>query len=436
MHYPTEFSEEITRKIANLEAIKDADFELFTWKDETLNFPSNRKKIIKLGRNKVTGDVGITLHQQNIVRSSIGMELSPTSYVSLGVGKVITANSIYSFSALMRITDCLAVPPTIKLLLGSKLNLNNIMSILLWIPGMTPAVQGYCQFPDDGIAKGDEDESLAYCKTLYSGFQLGFKMNPAHAIRTQAEMKAIGYAILLSFTKSTKNEANFMAFLTKRITAFKFTLGMEGSEIDIAKLFNMVSTAELMGLSEQIAFYPQLMKTVFQAVIMVPTPELGHMREIFKETSLTTFSFIANFLQTEEPTYLHLHSSVIRDTLKWGDSFAKLHAEYGNDWEFYKLLEPRGTLTSVKNLKHLACAAYSWMIVTTNQASLDQLQGVASNDMYKSMARKKLPVEVLSKAGQGWGELVGLLKASRIPLNIKWEALEELVADGTIKLDE
>lgn len=124
------------------------------------------------------------------------------------------------------------------------------------------------------------------------------------------------------------------------------------------------------------------------------------MNMIFQETSMTIFSLIAEFWLTTDVTRLHVSPIVLVELPKWQKVMDQLVRTYGTSWRFYKVIDPKGTLTAQSNSRVLGCAALSWKRLNTaqtGQVSLAQLQGVKANPEFEKLAALKLKPEFIGK---------------------------------------
>lgn len=170
------------------------------------------------------------------------------------------------------------------------------------------------------------------------------------------------YAALLMSIKTINPSAagQFDRFMESRIKAFCHTLGLHAKSITwqhtIKQIFDQT---HLMKLNGELGFFPKLKRALFIPVIDKYTPELQHMNLIFQETSMTIFALIAEFWLTTDVTRLHVCPTILVELPKWQTTMDTLVLTYGNSWKFYKLIDPKGTLTSISNFQTLGCAALS-----------------------------------------------------------------------------
>lgn len=213
-----------------------------------------------------------------------------------------------------------------------------------------------------------------------------------YALHTTATMIYAAYAALLMIIKTINaNAANQLnIFIDRRIRALCHTLGLQAKSIDWETTIRPLFEEEhLRRLNGELGFFPRLKKALFIPVLDQYSPELQHMNLIFQEISMTIFSLIAEFWLTTDVTRLHVSPIVLVELPKWQKVMDQLVRTYGTSWRFYKLIDPKGTLTAQSNFRVLGCAALSWKRLNTaqtGQVSLAQLQGVKANLEFEKLA--------------------------------------------------
>lgn len=224
-------------------------------------------------------------------------------------------------------------------------------------------------------------------------------------------------------------------FIDRRIRALCHTLGLQTKSItweeSIKSLFN---EEDLRKLNSELGFFPRLKKALFVPVLDMYTPELQHMNLIFQETSMTIFSLIAEFWLTNDITRLHVAPLVLVELPKWQKAMNQLVTTYGSSWRFYKLIDPKGTLTAQSNFRTLGCAALSWKHLNTaqtGQASLAQLQGVKANPEFEKLAAMKLKPEFVGTDAKSYMDILRGLLADQSPhVNMNWRRVIKAIEEG------
>lgn len=187
------------------------------------------------------------------------------------------------------------------------------------------------------------------------------------------------YAALLMSIETINPSAagQFDRFMESRIKAFCHTLGLQAKSITwqhtIKQIFDQT---HLMKLNGELGFFPKLKRALFIPVID-------------KYTSMTIFALIPKFWLTTDVTRLHVCPTILVELPKWQTTMDTLVLTHGNSWKFYKLIDPKGTLTAISNFQTLGCAALSWKKINsaqTGQSTLNQLQGVKSYPEFEKLA--------------------------------------------------
>lgn len=196
----------------------------------------------------------------------------------------------------------------------------------------------------------------------------------------------------------------------------------------------MFDEDELRKLNGELGFFPRLKKALFVLVLDMYTPELQHMNMIFQETSMMIFSLIAEFWLTTDITRLHVAPLVLVELPKWQKAMQQLVSIYGTSWRFYKLIDPKRTLTAQSNFRTLGCAALSWKRLNTapsGQASLAQLQGVKTNPEFEKLAALKLKPEFVGTDAKSYLDILKGLLADQSPhVNINWSRVIRAIEEG------
>lgn len=307
----------------------------------------------------------------------------------------------------------------------------DVIAMLKWVPGFAMIEQTYALNPDDGVyagVKGEEylaDRALAGYKSPVAAGEL---------LYTKGEMQLAAYMVMLMITKTLNRdvEGQMSTFLINRATAISFTLGVDAATINIKTLYERFDAEELRDLSTSFSYFPRLKSCIFMIVLAGFNPVTQHMRSIFEQSQMTIFSLIHEFMSAEKPTRLHANEGLFDQIQNWIASMNDLESKYGTAWQFYKLIEPNGTITSTKKLAKLGSAALAWKKVTAvNEGkTLTNLKGVVFNAYYEKLASKEIPQDCLTTTSQNYAKRAREMKDFSYHLKINWEMIATLVEEG------
>lgn len=143
-------------------------------------------------------------------------------------------------------------------------------------------------------------------------------------------------------------------------------------------------------------------------------------------------------MPTEVITRHHVNEVVLPELNLWIQTISDLSAKYGTAWTFYKLLEPTGSLASLRRFRTLGCAAISWKKVNSDQIgqqTLSQLQGVRVNPRFEKLASMSLPPEFCGANAQSQIDLLYSMTHSQ-HINIRWQDIADAIANDEIRVGE
>lgn len=428
--------EQFLREISLTDPIREDNFTDYEF-SEVIYCKGATSFLLNIGTHTDTKQRAVSSYDHQSLCEALGKVCLFKGDKAVPKGKPAVAVSILRPQRVRELTQVLAALPKIKLFdKDGGVNISVLLALLRWIPGMEGIHLAYVTARDDGVDLVDGNLVFETMAAEYDDFD-GRRPTREYAIHTSATMICTAYAVLLMVIKTINaNAANQLdIFIDRRIKALCHTLGLSAKSIDWEnKIKPLLDEEELRKLNEELGFFPRLKKTLFVPVIDMHTPELQHMNLIFQETSMTIFSLIAEFWLTTDITRLHVSPLVLVELPKWQKAMHQLVSLYGTSWRFYKLIDPRGTLTAQSNFRTLGCAALSWKRLNTlqsGQSSLVQLQGVKINPEFEKLASIKLKPEFVGTDAKSYLEIVrGLLEDQSPYVNMNWSRIVKAISEG------
>lgn len=426
-----------------LEAIQDGPISEGDYTDYTYNdviyCRGAKSYVLTVGTHKQTGNTAVSHYYHVGLCEALEKACPYAGHGKIVTGKATAQVQVYEPKAvrqLSRLLACLQKFPICDA--KGAVDVSAVLAILRWIPGMSHVPLAYLQSLDGGVTVMPDSSKivLLMCEKEIAQFDSDEPMG-RYYIHTSAVMICAAYAVLLMIVKTINpNAAGQMdLFLESRLRALCHTLGIEAKSITwtntIRPLFDVT---HLMKLNNEVGFFPRLKKTVFIPVLDKYTPELQHMYSIFQDSSMTIFSLIAEFWLTTDVTRLHVCPTVLIDLPEWQRAMDTLVSTYGCSWKFYKLIDPKGTLTATSNFRTLGCAALSWKRINaaqTGQLSLNQLQGVRANPEFEKLAAMKLKPEFVGKGAKSYVALLkNLLSNQSTSVSVNWSRVIQAIESG------
>nr|AWW13493.1 nucleoprotein [Aedes anphevirus]AWW13494.1 nucleoprotein [Aedes anphevirus] len=428
--------ERYLQEISLIAPIREDNFTNYEF-TEVIYRKGSASYLLNIGIHKETEERAVPGYDHQSLCAALGKICPFKGERSIPKGVSDASVTILNPQRIRELSQVLAALPKIKLFDETGgINISILLALLRWIPGMDGVHLSYMAARDEGVAIAEGDLVFRIMVAVYPEFD-GKSPTSSYARHTTATMICAAYAVLLMVIKTINaNAVNQLdIFIDRRIRALCHTLGLSGKSIDWEnKIKPLLDEEELRKLNEELGFFPRLKKVIFVPVIDMLTPELQHMNLIFQETSMTIFSLIAEFWMTSDITRLHVSPLVLVELPKWQKTMHQLVALYGTSWRFYKLIDPRGTLTAQSNFRTLGCAALSWKRLNTiqsGQTSLAQLQGVKINPEFEKLASIKLKPEFVGTNAKSYLEIVkGLLQDQSPYINMNWSRIVKAISDG------
>lgn len=429
--------EQFLREISLTDPIREDNFTSYDF-NKVIYCKGATSYLINIGTHRDTRQRAVSSYDHQSLCEALGKVCLFKGDAAIPKGKPTTAVSILKPQRVRELTQVLAALPKIRLFdKDGGVNISILLALLRWIPGMEGIHLAYVTARDDGVDLATESNLVFELMVAEHEDFIGDRPTREYAIHTSAVMTCAAYAVLLMIIKTINvNAVNQLdIFIDRRIKALCHTLGLSAKSISWENTIKpLLDEEELRKLNEEIGFFPRLKKTLFVPVIDMYTPELQHMNLIFQETSMTIFSLIAEFWLTTDITRLHVSPLVLVELPKWQKTMHQLVSLYGTSWRFYKLIDPKGTLTAQSNFRTLGCAASSWKRLNTaqtGQASLAQLQGVKINPEFEKLAAIKLKPEFVGTDAKSYLEIVkGLLEDQSPHVNMNWNRIVKAIEEG------
>lgn len=388
-------------------------------------------------------EFGMLMTQQIHTRNVLGLSLegiSSSTYVSQLKS---TQHFICKPNEIHRIARNIQFMDKIVLTAQDTLCLGHVIGLLSWIPGLKYVIPAYLM---------TSDEAVKVVSGIVYDEEMGKLIPPIHVVPSsidltdgdarvakwsKVQIQSLAYTILLAMVKQVLDWNQFSSFVERRIKALSFQLGADGIKISAEAIIAALDPVDVTTFSTRIPFFKQLKSMMFNALIMFPDSVTHHMSQIFKESSITLFSFIHKFLATDDPTYLHVDGSLLQPITIWMERYRQLNSDYGSSWHYYKLLCPDGMLTSTKDIQILADAAMSWMITidAPQREQLGRLRGFNQNERFLRLAARRLPDRFVNVARKSSAQLrADLLNSECIDVTaINWTTYFEALDAGTIE---
>lgn len=311
---------------------------------------------------------------------------------------------------------------------ASRLNIANLFALVSVLPGMKEVYADYLLDHDDDIS------ITAQLKEASPPPIQIHKVDDKSAVHTKSFMlisAAVAiYLLVKTFDKDHSNHVN--DYLDKRVKALAFQLGPAAAGTD-AKAVRTFLKGDLSLLSSVMGHYPKIKQAIFPRIVYGRSLMLTHIKDILRGSQLTLMTMIADFLRAEEPTRLHVHPPVIQEIRSFLIEWVQITQKYGDDWPFFKLIDPQGVATSSRKYIKIGAAAFAWHLVTTGQESLERLKSVGKNETYMELARAKLPKGLLAS---GTFDIAAFLREmhaegflTAIKQQVKWSEEGELVPE-------
>nr|AOR51368.1 putative nucleoprotein [Bolahun virus variant 1] len=313
------------------------------------------------------------------------------------VYKSITKLKIPNYRVAASIAGACARAKNIDLVTGEHLNIGNILSVLMHFPGLETVTAEYQANPDPDVEFVGDIEQQGSVTTVKGDFNPPVVASTGEAICTRAEMVTLAYYVLLMINKNLDgpgSDEHHKNFTDGRLKSFLFTT-VGGATCDHTQLPSRVTGALLM--SNKMAHYPNLKTSIFTLLLASGSPEAVHAKGILKDTSMTPFVMVDEFIAADELTLLHLVPAVVTELLKFISLKKRVVEKFGEFWPFYKLLEPRGTESSLKAYKELTKASLAWKLAK-GEMTIASYKGAQLYERYKTLALTPIPDEMKSSS--------------------------------------
>lgn len=309
------------------------------------------------------------------------------------------------------------------------LNINNVACLMLHFPGLDDLVREYSAYPDEGVVFAGLSSNSGATDNFSPKTAGPAEELPLHS---KADMRMMAYYVILMMNKNIdQQDANTQhrEFTTARLKSFSFVVS-GGAQCDVNKIMNTVAGAT--DLSSKMAHYPRFKAALFSLLIASSGPEIDHAKDILKDTAMTPFVMVENFISAEEITLLHIQPKVLNELVAFAKLRKRVTLKYGEYWPFYKLLEPNGSESSLKPYKELQKAALSWKIAT-GETTLTNYRGVKPTDRYKTLALHPVPDSMKSGKTMTIFDSIRLLQKEGYYTSVVSEGDESIDISGLLK---
>lgn len=307
-----------------------------------------------------------TMKQINSAFNLAGPQIGGTVDFSSNcrVEKRLTLGSKESITTLTK--HLLAVGGRVPLLHEGRANLSVVAAMMMTLPGFGDAYEYYADDHDEGVivSKGDPQDEENYDQALVEANIIPTDGTPGPQAMSESEAKAIAYLVLLFMSKKLVNSEQYEKVMEARVKAMCLALGYY--EVPLSTLKRLLHYEDVKDLADKMSFFPKFKVIVYQTVLIDLSPYCLHIRGILRESQMTIFNFIFFFICNPLKTQLHTARIIFREMKIWIAKYKLLKEMYGDNWLFYKLLEPQGMISSVTDIPNLASAALSYIYVHRN----------------------------------------------------------------------
>lgn len=392
--------------------------------------------LITVGKHKDDGHTAVSPYDYRSLCLALGRKCTipaPAQLTALEVSEV----KIDTPKMIRALSLTLPTLPQLPLIFDGEVCVSHVLALLRWIPGLEDIDYAYHQKMDTGVTS---ERGAAVLKQNRPDYPKGTRINESGLacvqIHSTSTMVSAAYAVLLMITKGINPAApdHMNQFLKRRLAAFAHTIGVMGRRLEWSIIQPLFIPGELEMLNTQLSYFPLMKRSVFVPIVNQYTPITQHMNQIFRESSMTIFSVIYEMYTSEIVTLLHIHSIILPELQVWIQTIDTLCKQYGTAWMFYKLLDPTGSLTSIKRFRTLGCAAISWKKVNSDlegQQTLGQLQGVRVNQRFERLAGIHLPAEYCGSDTRSNIELLKTMTTCPF-IKIRWNQIAKAVEEGNI----
>lgn len=166
---------------------------------------------------------------------------------------------------------------------------------------------------------------------------------------------------------------------------------------DPADVKQLLPQEVIQAISNTLSMFPRLKFTLFSVVLKdVDNGINDHIRLLLRDSQLTIFTCIYEFLRSPIKTMAHLCPPVVQQALSWHAVFISLEETYGELWHYYKLFEPNSARTAQANWPVLACAAWMFAVVVMGKIGMTNVKANRASMTYlKTKLAQKIPAGFL-----------------------------------------
>lgn len=166
-----------------------------------------------------------------------------------------------------------------------------------------------------------------------------------------------------------------------RANAYSFSSG--AYDCLPALLPEFITALGLKNIITALAPYPTLKITIYRSVLHDETQLSAQIKQLLTMHQMTTFNMIYQFVEAPGKTAAHLHPTIVSEYNKWFAVLCQLRASYGDDWHYYKLFQPNGTITATALWPSLAaCGVFYTMSLGASSSTIKNLKSSRINRVF------------------------------------------------------
>nr|UQS95397.1 MAG: nucleoprotein [Tolviot virus] len=213
-------------------------------------------------------------------------------------------------------------------------------------------------------------------------------------------MQAASYIIAMAMAK-TMNEgdgdkAQVELVGSRRVASLAQSLGSRMMTWTGVK--QIVDPSKLKKLADDFVCFPILKQMIYKFLVFSDAPFYSHVKMILKYTNMLPFMMIHGFLFTDEPTMAHGDQRIFKEMTIWIRNFTTIKKAFGENWPYYKILNPVGDLTNHSHFKRLALYAWAYTIKNATVSERRTMKNIKGLSKPPRIALQK--VSTLAVCGQ------------------------------------
>lgn len=268
------------------------------------------------------------------------------------------------------------------------------VSVLLGLMNIQPAIgdhyTDYCIVPDPGVriaAPVPEAGADAFIRGLEFPAEV-----PAANHFTQNEVKILYGLVMILLNKTIGSDHQYNQVIESRLSSLRAHLRAFDFP-DPADVKQLLPQEVIQAISNTLSMFPKLKFTLFSVVLKdVDNGINDHIRLLLRDSQLTIFTCIYEFLRSPIKTMAHICPPVVQQALSWHAVFTYLEETYGDLWHYFKLFEPNSARTAQANWLVLSCAAWMFSVVVAGKMGMTNVKANRASMTYlKTKLAQKIP---------------------------------------------